>query len=942
MAVNEVAVAARRRPRGSEWRKWDLHLHAPGTKINDCYRKSGGDPDWQQFCQIIHESDVAVVAVADYFSLDGYFTAVEKYQEAYPGDDKLFLPNLELRLPEVINDDGQSVNLHLVFRPTLTRELASKFLMFLTTETTTGKSKKQVACAELKSRDEFESATVSRASIDKAIEHTFGRHAIRQDHVLVVTSAKGDGIRPGGKGSKKRKALLCDEIDKYSDAFYAGASSRDYFLDPTRLEADEPVAPKPIYGGCDAHTFDALRAGLGKHRSAEGASQDVLWIKADPSYEGLLQTLIEPADRVVLQAIEPDQKEPYKVISKVKFSGTDDFPSEVVFNRNLNAIIGSRSSGKSALLAFIAHAVDPAGTVQAQVDASKLKESEIGPAAGKAWADVADITCEVEWESSGAIAGRVIYIPQNSLYEISEHPDIITQKIAPALFRTYPTVRLATERAKSKLTAANEDIKTAVDQWFSLAERILSLTQVIRDLGDRSAIESERDRLQREIDQITAATQLTEEEVAKYQEIAGQLQSKRTRLEESAGELEQLSPYVLMAEDASEATVQPDSVHVAVQVRPTATEIPEAIATRLDELKVEASRSLTAKVEDALIEAVQAVTIERTFLLGEIQALEEGNALLIAKHETNEEFSLAIENHKKQVNTLRDIAKHEKSRDKLFKSQGTAIDRITKAVSERVDALTGLEGTFSEEPRRLDGLTFGVEAAVPTEMMQQVSKGFNQNRISDYIMRSGEPVNYEKAQAQPGDFLTALQDGRIVLNKGYRTKDVASHVLAANEEVRFTAELDDDRIGGFSRSSMTPGKQALFALTLILNESQEPWPLLIDQPEDDLDSRSIYDTIVPYLLERKRERQIIMASHNANLVIGADSEEVIVANRHGVDRPNKGARTFEYLSGSLEDSQYRNEKSPTTLGRFGIREHACEILDGGEEAFQKRRDKYKI
>ena len=76
------------------------------------------------------------------------------------------------------------------------------------------------------------------------------------------------------------------------------------------------------------------------------------------------------------------------------------------------------------------------------------------------------------------------------------------------------------------------------------------------------------------------------------------------------------------------------------------------------------------------------------------------------------------------------------------------------------------------------------------------------------------------------------------------------------------------------------GKQALFALTLILNESQEPWPLLIDQPEDDLDSRSIYLAIVPYLGERKKERQIIMVSHNANLVIGADSEVVIVANRH--------------------------------------------------------------
>lgn len=188
----------------------------------------------------------------------------------------------------------------------------------------------------------------------------------------------------------------------------------------------------------------------------------------------------------------------------------------------------------------------------------------------------------------------------------------------------------------------------------------------------------------------------------------------------------------------------------------------------------------------------------------------------------------------------------------------------------------------------------------------------------------------------------ALRGNKVTLNKNYGASTVAADVLTVTNEIRFSAELDSDRIGGFSLSSMTPGKQALFALTLILNESQEPWPLLIDQPEDDLDSRSIYDTIVPYLTKRKRERQIIMVSHNPNLVIGADSEEVIVANRHGADRPNTGAQTFEYLTGSLEHSQARIDTSPTVLGRLGIREHACEILDGGEEAFQKRREKYKI
>ena len=59
-------------PRGSEWRKWDLHLHAPGTKLSDHYPLRDGQPDLEQFCQIVHDSDVAVVAITDYFSLVTY------------------------------------------------------------------------------------------------------------------------------------------------------------------------------------------------------------------------------------------------------------------------------------------------------------------------------------------------------------------------------------------------------------------------------------------------------------------------------------------------------------------------------------------------------------------------------------------------------------------------------------------------------------------------------------------------------------------------------------------------------------------------------------------------------------------------------------------------------------------------------------------------------
>jgi predicted ATPase len=80
---------------------------------------------------------------------------------------------------------------------------------------------------------------------------------------------------------------------------------------------------------------------------------------------------------------------------------------------------------------------------------------------------------------------------------------------------------------------------------------------------------------------------------------------------------------------------------------------------------------------------------------------------------------------------------------------------------------------------------------------------------------------------------------------------------------------------------MSDGKKAFVVLKLLLDFSNKECPILIDQPEDDLDNRSIYKELVEYLKKKKKERQIIVATHNPNVVVTADSEEVIVANQHG-------------------------------------------------------------
>ncbi|MBM4345554.1 MAG: hypothetical protein FJ100_19455 [Deltaproteobacteria bacterium] len=115
------------------------------------------------------------------------------------------------------------------------------------------------------------------------------------------------------------------------------------------------------------------------------------------------------------------------------------------------------------------------------------------------------------------------------------------------------------------------------------------------------------------------------------------------------------------------------------------------------------------------------------------------------------------------------------------------------------------------------------------------------------------------------------------------------------------------------------GGEKLAVLLSLVFEASDERPLVIDQPEDELDNRYMYDMVIPALLRLKGRRQVIIATHNANLVVNADADQVIAlsatANAGQVD-----------VQGSIEDA--------------AVRDAIVRILDGGEEAFKLRKQKY--
>jgi len=132
---------------------------------------------------------------------------------------------------------------------------------------------------------------------------------------------------------------------------------------------------------------------------------------------------------------------------------------------------------------------------------------------------------------------------------------------------------------------------------------------------------------------------------------------------------------------------------------------------------------------------------------------------------------------------------------------------------------------------------------------------------------------------------------------------------------------------GIDIRKLSPGTRGIVLLLLYLSlDDSDTRPLIIDQPEENLDPKSIYDDIVGLFLSAKSRRQIIIVTHNANLVINTDADEIIIAES-GVSSAGS-LPDIKYITGGLEEEP--------------IRRAVCNILEGGEDAFKDRARRLRV
>jgi len=908
-------------PKGSEWRKWDLHVHSPKTY----------DGSYDDFINNINNSEAEVIGINDYSTIEGYEKIISKYRDKVK---KILFPVIEFRMNNILLDKddprlkkGIRFNFHIIFDndPNLIPRIKT-WLNSLECLNEKGKSDRIGNIEILDEKLSFDYFRVV-GSIEKD-------DYLKNRHLVWLPYDEYGGI--GDIDPEQDKYFKLGLISKAHIIGSSNAKQINFFVWKSDKYKEEEIKKWlnnrkiPCVKGSDAHKINYP---FGKLKDENSQPIDkYYWIKADPTFEGLKQILYEPepGDRVWIGPDVPDRKENYQIIKKIRFSNTNDFPEEIEFNQNLCSIIGGRSSGKSALLNYITHAIDP------ELVEKELEIKSAGEGEEYRWEKI-KINYEVEWQDGFVSRGesknsrKILYLPQNYLFKKSKDPDEIKRKIEPILFKKFPEFGRQYKKSIKEVGNLNKKITDLVEKWFQSTNLIIKSKERNKALGDKKAIEEEKQKIEQKIDEYKKKYSLSEDELKTYQDIRNKETELKSKIDQSEEGLKLIQSVL-----GEEGVFQ----DLKLELEPTLDLLPREFAEKVNSELIRNKKDVLESINKTACEYKENLAKNIRESKDELKKILDDNRSLLDKYKKNEELEKLVAKVNEYRDTLRIINNNEneiKLRGKELKDIKT---KIKQFIQDREKIIKGLKDSINNLNQENSDIKFDIEYKIREKDESKVSQKINTRERTSFVQ--DHELQIKSIRENPDQLLQDIYSGNQKINSGYKKEEVVIELLTLTETILFVGKMEGDRIGGFSEITMTPGRRALFLLRLILAESDEKWPILIDQPEDNLDSKSITEEIVPFLKEKKKERQIIMVSHNANFVIGADSEQIIVANRNGSESLNQDGKQFNYLTGSIEYTKERDESIKDTLRSQGIREHACLILDGGKDAFEHRRNKYNI
>lgn len=872
--------------RGSIWRKWDLHIHS---------NASDGEMNPEQIILKAKELQLDVIALTD------HHTAKNIDEFLRLGDDNgiAVIPGVEFRteygsrsvhiiglFPRVydrITVNTQAIN-ELILNPL---DISETKIIQKGKEKLIEDGNSNPSDVEAFKRGIFE-VQVSFKEASEKIHKKLGGIVIV--HAGDKSNSLEREMRHEGKvgitlynslGPVKEELMKENFIDicEITDA----DDNKDFYLEKFN---------KPSICSSDAHQLSQL-------------GTKFTWIKADPTFEGLKQILFEPGCRTKIQEKSPENDTPKLRIEKFVIVNSNGFPiinQSVMFNRDLVSIIGGRGSGKSALLESLAYAFGE----EKSIDITKKEGT----------------TFISHFINEGANADFTVHY--RDLDDVAEEPFTTSLK-GIHVSCPYPILYLGQneiERIAGDQNKLHTLVFTTILKNTPNADNILKtldkITQLEIELIDNCSklnssrgilAKTDRDKLLKEIGSKKQELRLLESEKTKA--ILSELENKRDRKNNFDRGIE------LSEELINQIDIFNDSVSPVIN---ELNGILDSLLSERAKFSINLSNDLS-ELND-IIDQLQKLNIN----------LEYESALLKAKTELAGKSDISVE----YIESIKSEFLGLKKRYKQYEEERKQFNRILEEQFNILNQTESLYKTYFEYYRNSVEEFLGLNVRILSKIKFTPQFYFDEQEFLNKL--------FEFADRRKAKNVQALRE-RINLNATNLPsyiKWLRDYLKEENIEENFSyfyeyPNVEIDKIlfdnylkldtvveyeienGNYkSIDKLSLGQKGTVILKLYLSSGNN-CPIVIDQPEDHLDNNFIYTDLVRTIRSAKEKRQIIIVTHNANLVVNGDSEQIIIANYNNENIDHN-------LSGSIENE--------------AIREKIANILEGGYEAFEKREKKY--
>ena len=349
--------------RGSEWHRWEPHIHAPGTVMNNQF---SGSTAWHDYLTALEQATpvIEAIAVTDYYVTDTYEEVLRHKAAGRLPAVKLIFPNVELRL-DVATAKGGFVNLHLFVSPEDPQHVEALRRLLSRLQFNVMQDCFDCTRADLIRLGKKADPTITddhaalsyganqvKVNFQQLREVLTGSGWAKKNILIAVAGGATDGtsgVREAADQTIRR------EIEGFAHVIFAGSpAQREFWLGKRDLGPDEIRAQygglKPCLHGSDAHKLDDVASPFGDRFS---------WIKGGLEFDSLRQACIDPGGRAYVGVERPASATPSQVISEVRVLNAPWMQSPVIpLNPGLVAIIGARGSGKTALADTIAAGCD--------------------------------------------------------------------------------------------------------------------------------------------------------------------------------------------------------------------------------------------------------------------------------------------------------------------------------------------------------------------------------------------------------------------------------------------------------------------------------------------------------------------------------------------------------------------------------------------------------